>query len=551
MEGQMADGLDSRDDAGLRTTESGIPLKEFYTAADVRSDKESGIGSSPGSAPYLRSAYKSMYRTRPWRIFQLSGFGNPEDEGERIRFLLAHGETGFIMEHDRNTADHLYDVDHPEVSARREDVGMTGAVILGVRDYETVLEGIPIERTYAHPGGGVVQHGPFALANFWTVAQRRGIDLNSLSGTGQSDFFLTYLGCITKQQVPARAGLRLNCDIIEFCTEHMPHWVPVSIAGYNGADTGLNAYQELGAVMANAIEYFDEILRRGRFSADDVARGIGGVSFRTSMDLFEDVAKLRAARRMWHWLLTERYGVTDERALRLRIHSLTAGFAMAYQQPLNNLIRGTIMGLAAALGGTQSLGVSGYDEAISIPSEHAHQMSVRIQQVLQKETGVTSVIDPLGGSYFVEALTDEVEQRAKAFMQEILDQGGFIEALDTGWLHRTAERNQVLHATRLEAGISEQVGVNMATDDVGLVEIDGFQSPSNAWDKAMERLIAVRSTRDAGRHGIALAELEQACRSDENIMPRMMNAVASDATLGDIGNVFREVFGDWDSPVKA
>ena len=209
------------------------------------------------------------------------------------------------------------------------------------------------------------------------------------------------------------------------------------------------------------------------------------------------------------------------------------------------------MGLAAALGGTQSLGVSGYDEAISIPSEHAHQMSVRIQQVLQKETGVTSVIDPLGGSYFVEALTDEVEERAKGFMQEILDQGGFIETLDTGWLHRTAERNQVLHATRLEAGISEQVGVNVATDDVGLVEIDGFQSPSDAWDKAMERLNVVRSTRDAGRHRIALAELKQACRSEDNIMPRMMNAVASDATLGDIGNVLREVFGDWDSPVKA
>ena len=215
--------------------------------------------------PYLRGAYPEMYRTQLWRIFQLSGHGNPEDERDRIKFLLDQGETGFIMEHDRNTADHLYDPDHPEVSERREDVGMTGAVILGVRDYETILDGIDIANVYSHPGGAVIQHGPFALASYWTVAQRRGIDLAPLRGTGQSDYFLTYLGCIAKQQVPARVGVRLNCDIIEFCTEYLPRWVPVSIAAYNGADTGLNAYEELGALMANAVEYLDEIDRRGAF----------------------------------------------------------------------------------------------------------------------------------------------------------------------------------------------------------------------------------------------------------------------------------------------
>lgn len=531
-----------------RTTESGIHLKPYYVAGDV---KKGDVDAPPGRPPFVRGAYEGMYRTRPWRIFQLSGFGNPEDEGARIRFLLDHGETGFIMEHDRNTADHLYDVDNPEVVARREDVGTTGAVILSVRDFETVLEGIPIENTYAHAGGGVVQHGPFALACFWTVAQRRGFDLASLYGTGQSDFFLTYLGCITKQQVPARAGLRLNCDLIDFCTEHLPRWVPVSIAGYNGADTGLNAYQELGAVLADAVEHLDGVLARGRWTANEIASGIGGVSFRTSMDLFEDVAKLRAARRMWHRVLTERYKVTNERALRLRIHSLTSGSAMTYQQPLNNIVRGTIMGLAAVLGGTQSLGVSGYDEAISIPSEHAHQMSVRIQQILQKETGLMSVADPLGGSHFVEALTDEVEERAFDFMRQIEEQGGFINALDTGWLHKVAERNQIEQAYRLESGTGEQVGVNVARDDVGLVEIDGFQTSGDAWERGMARLQTLRRQRDSARLRSELVELEACCRSDRNIMPALMGAVAADATLGDIGNVFREVFGEWEAPIIA
>jgi methylmalonyl-CoA mutase N-terminal domain/subunit len=532
------------------TTSSGLPLQAVYRPEDLRPLEQATLRSEPGDMPYLRGGYPEMYRSKPWRIFQLSGFGNPEDEGERIRFLLAHGETGFIMEHDRNTADHLYDVDHPDVVARHEDVGLVGAVIQSVEDYETVLDGIDISSVYAHPGGGVVQHAPFTLACYWTVAQRRGIPLAALSGTSQADFFLTYLGCITKQQVPTGAGLRFNLDTIEFCLEHMPHWVPVSIAGYNGADTGLNASQEVAAVFANAVEYLDALARRGNVPMAQAAMAVAGVNFRVSMDIFEDIAKLRAARVMWTELLKRRYGVVDPRAARLRIHALTAGSQMTYQQPLNNIVRGTLMGLAGVLGGTQSLGVSGYDEAVSVPSEHAHQMSVRIQQILQHEIGATEVVDPLGGSYFIESLTAQVGEGAWEFFEQIEQEGGFLAALDHGWLHGKAEENQAALFDDIETGRRQVVGVNFAQDDDSPFAVTGFEGTSDAWERGMERLAHLRRTRDDSAHARALRTLRQACLSTDNIIPPMLDAVAADATLGDIGGIYRDAFGDWDVPIR-
>lgn len=528
-------------------TSSGIPLKVVYEPGDVPGGTARGL---PGQRPFTRGAHSRMYRSKPWRIFQLSGFGNPEDEGARIRFLLEHGETGFIMEHDRNTADHLYDLDHPDVVARHEDVGMVGAVIQSLEDYETVLDGIDIASVYAHPGGGVVQHAPFTLACYWSVADRRGIPLAALTGTSQADFFLTYLGCITKQQIPTAAGLRLNLDTIEFCMDRMPRWTPVSIAGYNGADSGLNAYQELGAVMANAVEYLDGLGARGTLDLARAASGVAGVNFRVSMDIFEDIAKLRAARTMWSQLLEQRYGITDERAARLRIHSLTAGSQMTYQQPLNNIARGTLMALAGVLGGTQSLGISGYDEAVSIPSEHAHQMSVRVQQILQNECNLTAVADPLGGSYFIEALTAEVLERAWDFLGHIQEHGGFLATLDSGWLHDQALQNQASQLEEIESGTRRQVGVNFADGDVSEFEIDGFQGTSDAWERGMERLKRIRARRDSARHHSAMADLERACRSSTNIIPPMIEAVAADATVGEIGDTFRAAFGDWTPPIQ-
>jgi methylmalonyl-CoA mutase N-terminal domain/subunit len=528
---------------------SGIELKASYGPEDVPPEHARVMGAAPGRPPFHRGGFPQGYRTKPWRIFQLSGFGKPEDENERIKFLLRNGETGFLMEHDRNTADHLYNVDHPDVVARKEDVGLTGAVMQSVRETELCLADLPIESTFGHAGGAVVQHAPFALAAYWTVAKRRGIPLAQLFGTGQSDFFLTYLGCVTKQQVPTAPGLRLNADIIEFCSEHLPKWVPVSIAGYNGGDTGLNAWQELGAVMANAIEYLDEVKRRGRLDMTVAAQRVGGVNFRTTMEIFEDAAKLRAARKMWHKLLTERYGITDERALRMRIHLVTSGAYMQYQQPFNNIVRGTLMALTAVLGGTQSLGVSGYDEAISIPSEHAHQMSVRIQQILEHETNIPAVTDPLGGSYYVESLTAELERRAWEFVDQLLAQGGFLATLDSGWLHARARENQEAQAIAEARGERRIVGVNCFREDVTPWEVDGFPPVTDAYPVALERLHAVRRERHETAATTAMRELAATCRDpDRNIMPVMMQAVDAEVTIGEIGDIFRQAWGDWQTP---
>ena len=529
---------------------SDIPLKPYYTAEDIPDSHAERVNVAPGEAPYHRGFHPSGYRSKPWRIFQLSGFGKPEDENERIKFLLKNGETGFIMEHDRNTADHCYNVDHPEVLARREDVGLTGAVMQSVRDTAICLDGLPMDTSFGHAGGAVVQHAPFALAAYWAVAKKRGYDLSTLAGTGQSDFNLTYLGCVTKQQIPTDAGLRFNGDIIEFCTKHLPRWVPVSIAGYNGADTGLTPDQELGSLFANAVEYLDEIQLRGRIPLEVAARGCGGVSFRASIKIFEEACKMRAARLMWSDLLKERYDIKDERVANLRIHCVTAGSKMAYQQPMNNLVRGALMAVSAVLGGVQSLGVSGYDEALSIPSEHAHQMSVRIQQILMEETGLTDVTDPLGGSYYVETLTAQLVEKSWAFFEEIQTRGGYLACLDSGWLHAKAEENQHKEFMQTESGEANIVGVTMAHDDSSPFEIDGFIGTDDAFDVALERLKEVKRTRHEKGAMRALKDLERVCRGSDNIMPVMMDCLEAEATLGEVGDVYREVFGDWRTPIQ-
>jgi methylmalonyl-CoA mutase N-terminal domain/subunit len=267
------------------------------------------------------------------------------------------------------------------------------------------------------------------------------------------------------------------------------------------------------------------------------------------MDLIEEACKMRAARKMWSMLLRERYGITNPKVANLRIHCVTAGSRMTYQQPLNNIVRGTLMGLAGVLGGIQSLGVSGYDEALSIPSEHAHQVSVRIQQILQNETNLSAVADPLGGSYYVESLTAELIERGRTFCDEILDQGGYLATLDNGWLHARASENQIAEFEAQDRGEQIVVGVNAFSDDISPHEVDGFMGVSDAFDIAIERIDEVRASRDQARAGAALNALEAGCRGDDNIMPIMMEALDSDVTLGEIGDVFRNAYGDWKSPI--
>jgi len=529
------------------TTVSGIPLKVIYGPQDAALDYERDLGEA-GSAPYTRGAYPKMYRDRPWRIFQLSGYGLPEDERERIKFLLEHGETGFIMEPDLMTLYGMLELEDPDVVCRKDEVGQFGATLLSLQEYERALEGIPIEETYAHPGGATPLCSPFCHACYFSVAENRGIPLKELRGTGEADMFLTYLATPIKDPIPPEASVRLNCDFIEFCAENVPRWIPISIPGTNARETGLNGYQHLAVTFANAICYIDEILKRGRLNIDDFARGIGGIGLCPHMDFFEDIAILRAARRMWSKLLMEKYGAKNPRSMQLRIHVNVQGSTSTYQQPLNNIIRGTVGMLAAALGGVQSAGVTAFDEAICIPSEQAHIMSVRTQQILQLESGVTNVVDPLGGSYYVESLTNEVEKRTWEYMNEIEDRGGFIAVLNSGWLHQEAHREAMDKERKVTSGEKKIVGVNCYQMEEEPYEVTVFRSPK-VYEEAKARLDRLKQERDAKKAEEAMDEFRRACESGENVMPPLIKAVKAGVTAGEVGRMQREAFGVWKAPL--
>jgi methylmalonyl-CoA mutase N-terminal domain/subunit len=452
------------------------------------------------------------------------------------------------MEVDLMTLFGMLDIDDPEVVARKEEVGLYGATLLSLREFERALDGIPIEKVYAHAGGGTPLDSPWCHACYFAIAEKRGIPLNQLAGTGEGDFFLSYLATPIKKVIPPEASLRLNCDFIEFCTEHAPRWMPVSIPGTNARETGLNNYQTIAISMANAIAYIEEVLRRGKFGIDDFARGIGGFGFCPHTEFFEDIATYRAARRVWHKLLTERYGAKNPRSTQMRIHVNVGGSTSTYQQPLNNIIRGTIGMLASALGGVQSAGVTAYDEAICIPSEHAHIMSLRTQQIIQEESGVTQVADPLGGSYYVEWLTNEMEKRIWDYMDEIDRHGGFIGVLNSGWAHLEAHKNAMEKERKIRTGEKKIVGVNCYQMEEEPYECPVFRAPE-VYDIAKERHEQVKRERDSKKAQEAMDKFRRACETDENVMPVLIEAVKASVTSSEIGNIQREVFGIWKPPL--
>ncbi len=528
-------------------TESGIPLKKIYTPEDVsKLDYERDLG-MPGEGPFTRGAYPNMYRDRPWRIFQITGTGTSEDTRERILYALQHGETGFILEPDQTTF-MMLDLDDPEIECRKDDVGQWGMPITSLRDYESVLDGIPIERLFGAAGGAHPQIAAFTDPCYFSLAENRGIPLNKLRGTGHGDMFACYLASPIPGRIPPRHGLRLNCDLIEFGCMNVPHWVPVNICGTIARGTNINAYQELAVAMANAIAYIDEVLRRGRLKIDDFAQAIGGMSFMVMKDFFEEVAKLRAARRMWYKLLTERYGAKDPDSLKLRMHINTACINRTWQQPLNNIVRGTYEAMAAAMGGAQSLGISAYDEAISTPTENSLMVSIRTQQILQLESGITSVVDPLGGSYFVESLTNEIESKAWEYLGQIEDRGGLIGVLESGWLYKEAYNSMLDWDKQIQSGEKKLVGLNCYTIEEEPHPVPAHQSNPRTYELAREQLDRLRRERDSQKVQDALDELRGVLRSEENFVPAMMAAVKSYATIGEISRIFREEFGVWTPP---
>ncbi len=540
MSSQTENALGGSLSQDYRTT-SGIPVKAFYTPADVAGlDAVQDLG-LPGQPPYTRGVHRDMYRGRLWTIRQLAGFGTPEETNGRFRMLLDQGATGINCVFDFVT-NRGFSSDHPLAEG---DVGQGGVAIDCLDDMRRLFDGIPIEDVsvslvLSNPvGAGAI------FAAFLAMAQERGIPWDKLRGTLQNDFLMETVVLTAPNILEPAFSLKLSVDVVEFCTEHLPQWNPISFAGYNYREAGADAVQEAALVIAHALAVAQEMVRRGH-PIDSFAPRLSSF-FTADNDLFEEVAKYRAARRVYHRLFQERFKPQDPRSSRLRFHVQTSGSALTAQQPLNNVTRAAYHALAAVLGGAQSLHVSAYDEALCLPSEAAALTALRTQQVLVHETGVTRTADPLAGSYYVEQLTNEVEQRILAYLKQMDDLGGLVRAVESGWVHRELMGTSYDRELATTSGERKVVGVNCFTDDVPL-EIELFRFPS-ALEQQRATLERLRAERDKGQTEAALERLRQAVLADENTMPHLVAAVRAGASVGECCDVFRALHGGWHQPL--
>jgi len=525
------------------TTNSGIPLKEVYTHEDVAHiDPGRDLG-LPGKPPFTRGIYPNMYRGKLWTIRQFSGFGTPEETNERFRMEYRLGQTGFSVAFDAVSEGGL-DADDPRVEA---DVGVGGVPCSSLEDMETIFKGLPIDRVST----AVIANPPASCvltAMYFVTARKRGIDLKGLDGTTQNDLLLHTICCPTPDLFLPRHMVRLCVDLIEWCARNVPKWHPVSFASYNYRENAVTAPQELGILFALAISYIEEELRRGRLEIDDFAPTL---SFHLAAhnDFFEEIAKFRAARRMWYRIMKERYGARNPKSFMLRFHVQTSGSTHTYQQPLNNLIRIAYQVLAAALGGAQSVHANSYDEALCLPTEQGILLSIRTQQIAQLETGVARVADPLGGSYYVEWLTDEVERRAWEYLKLIEERGGLVHCLESGWLHQEFARAMTEYENKVSRGEIPVVGVNCYQVEEEPYEVPVFRPNPEAGRVQREKLRKLKEGRDNSRVAAALKGVEEATLAGENVMPAVLEAVEAYATLGEIVGVWRRLFPRWRVPL--
>ncbi|RLC97387.1 MAG: methylmalonyl-CoA mutase [Chloroflexi bacterium] len=519
---------------------SGIPIKNIYTPEDTKDidyDRDLGLAGQP---PFTRGVYPTMYRGRLWTIRRLSGFNTPEETNKLYREEYELGQTGFSVAPDVSTVVGL-DADDPWVTA---DIGHAGVPMSSLEDVQATFEGLPIEKvsTYMADRCGAVN-----TAMYFVMAEERGLDLQEIRGTTANDLLSWSVPALINQP-PPQAYVRYAVDFIEWCTEHAPKWNPVSFDSYNARDCGLNAVQELGMLMATAIQYIEEEKKRGRVSLDRFVRRF---SFNTGLhnDFFEEIAKLRAARRMWHRVIRERYGIEDPRCALFRVHVQSSGSTHTTQEPLNNVIRIAYQVLAGVLGGAQSIHANGYDEGVCLPTDQSMLLSIRTEQIAALETNVTNTIDPVGGSYYVESLTNQIEERAWQYVQKIEDMGGMAEAIACGWVHREYMDATIEHERRLASGDITIVGVNKFRMEKEPYEVPIFRWDPEAPDKQIERLKKFKKNRDQSRVNQALQELERVTRSGENVYPAVMEAVRAGGTLGEIAGVQHKVYGVWHHPI--
>lgn len=516
------------------TTASGIEVKDLYTALDVR---PSAAGELPGEYPLTRGLYASMYRNRPFTRRQVVGLGTARDANQRHKFVLSQGQTGLSNDFDLPTITG-HDSDDPVC---RGEVGRNGVSIDTVQDMRELMDGIPMDRvstsmTINHPAS-------ILLAMYLAVAEERGIPWERLRGTIQNDALKEFFAQKTFA-LPVRPSVRLAADVIAYCARHVPGWSPISLCGYQTRDCGGTADQEIGFTFAAGIAYIEETLRRG-IDIDDFAPQLSFLMY-VHMDLFEEVAKFRAARRLWARLMRERFGARRPESWRMRVHVQTGAALLTAQQPENNIARGALQCLAAALGGVQSMAISTYDEAYSIPSEKAQRLALRSQQIVALETGVANTPDPLAGSYYVEALTDELERRAEGWITTIEQKGGMVAATESGWVESVLAQQAADIQQSIDHGDIPVVGVNCFTEgDEGVDPPDLFRVDPQVEEEQIRRLHAVRARRDRGRVEDALAAVSGQAGGADNLMPAILAAVRAEASEGEIIGALKRTWGEY------
>src|SRR6266513_3407506 len=524
----------------LFTTISGLENEPLYTPDNAEIDYDRDLG-YPGVYPFTRGVYPSMYRGRLWTMRQFAGFGTAEETNERFRYLLEHGQTGLSTAFDMPTLMGL-DSDHPRSLG---EVGREGVAVDSLADAETLFAGIPLGEVST----SMTINGPAAmlLAFYVCVAEQQGVPREELRGTIQTDILKEYIA--QKEWIfPPEPSMRLVTDMVAYCASELPRWHPISISGYHIREAGSNAVQELAFTLANGFAYVDAALERG-LDVDEFAPRLS-FFFNAHVDFFEEIAKYRAARRIWARELRDRYGAKNPRSWLMRFHTQTAGVSLTAQQPEVNIVRTALEAMAAVLGGTQSLHTNSFDEALALPTEDAVRLALRTQQVIAHETGVVNTIDPLGGSYYVEHLTDELERQAYDYFRRIDELGGVVAAIEQNFMQREIAEASFRYQAEVERGERVIVGVNRYELDeeepIEILRIDPALEPEQ-----IARVQAVRARRDSAAVEAALARLKQAAARDrDNLMPPLVEAARAYVTLGEMCDALRDVWGTWtETPV--
>jgi methylmalonyl-CoA mutase N-terminal domain/subunit len=526
----MSAEKESRDAA--RFTSSGLPIAPVYTREHVEDIDPDGDIGSPGEFPFTRGVYPRMYRGRLWTMRQYAGFGTAEESNARYRLLLARGVTGLSVAFDLPTQLGL-DSDDPRAAG---EVGRSGVAIDSLEDMERLFDGIALDRVSTSMT--INATAAILLSLYIAVGRRQGVSLSALSGTVQNDILKEYVARGTYIYPPA-PSMRLATDIIEYCARELPNWNSISISGYHIREAGATAVQEVAFTLAHGLAYVDAARGRG-LAVNDFGPRLS-FFFNAHNNFFEEIAKFRAARRLWARLLRERYNASDA-ACKLRFHTQTGGSTLTAQQPDNNVVRVTLQALAAVLGGTQSLHTNASDEALALPSETAATVALRTQQIIAYESGVPDTADPLAGSYYVEALTREIEAAARDYIARIEERGGVLRSIETGYEQREVQEAAYAAQRRFESGESVVVGVNRFAEDAAVPEPE-FRLPAGLEERRRSALDRLRKERNAAGVNEALASLAVRARGTDNLMPAIIHAVEAYATVGEIAGTLRQVFG--------